>query len=572
MAKIVIKEDGDGHYIEGKVVSFDSTGLDLGGGGGGDGTVETIAAGSYVVVDNTDPANPNVGVDSGALATAFVPYSGATQPLDLGQGNTLHVDSIVPSTEDGGTVSIQGAQATTDGEIGGGVYIAAAPSQGAADGGDVTLAAGYADPAVATGTGNGGNIILNPGPAEGDGEPGHLKVIDDSKSHAGILDMGTLGDDRIYTFPDKTGTLAMLDDVGGGGSSQSPYDAVVAPSGGDYTTLSDAIAAASDGWAILVLPGTYTEAGFSTALEGISVSGLNAQSSILEFGSNSAVFENFTSNNTIVSGLGFTFTTGGFASHSDYFIARDCTFTKTGGTADCFDVSGAFAIVENNLFDTMSWTTASTASVLNMGGSYMKVRNNTFRVNNNHSTTGEGAIMFQGSGTVSDNTFLNYGSAAYDLVFVNNSTIFVDNSLFDLAATATGNMINLVGPLAVIKGNIIQGNNMGGIGTAGSSSQNVISSNTISCKNGIRIASGGQGNIVIGNEVNGSSTSGSTVGISAASANTAITGNYVSFFHTGIQITSGSTKSTVTGNISLNSTTNYADSGTTTTATGNITS
>jgi len=170
-------------YTDASESYFDITnGVD--GTNGTDGYTPYIEAGNWWIN----------GVDTGIVAevdiTAFVPYTGADQTLDLG-ANSLIVSSVVSPTDSPLEFTVGEASEATDGE-------------------DVTFTAGFGG----TGDTAGGDIIFTAGGKSGAGVDGKLAIQDPTSSIRASFDTSTLTTiAKTFTFPDKDGTFAMLDDV-----------------------------------------------------------------------------------------------------------------------------------------------------------------------------------------------------------------------------------------------------------------------------------------------------------------------------------------------------------------------
>jgi hypothetical protein len=80
--------------------------------------------------------------------------------------------------------------------------------------------------------------------------------LDNTKIAAFDLSSIATANTRTYTYPDKNGTFAMLSDITGGSQKVVEYDAIVAPSGGDFTTVK---AALDNGDQKILVTGSVTE-------------------------------------------------------------------------------------------------------------------------------------------------------------------------------------------------------------------------------------------------------------------------------------------------------------------------
>jgi hypothetical protein len=123
---------------------------------------------------------------------------------------------------DGGYATIQGV---ADGSSQGFFLAGGDASIADTNGGDFMMFGGNGEGtglgggfAILGGTGgvtdaDGGSIILSPGTAGGSGVNGRLRFVDPSSGSQASMDMSGLATDRTFTFPNKDGTFAMLDDT-----------------------------------------------------------------------------------------------------------------------------------------------------------------------------------------------------------------------------------------------------------------------------------------------------------------------------------------------------------------------
>lgn len=125
------------------------------------------------------------------------------------------------------------------------------------------------------------------------------------------------------------------------GGGQTLYEAVVATSGGDYTTLGAAITAGKT--RIFVRNGTYVESTISTATASLRIVG-ESQAAIISMGTNSATFSGA---NCSFANLSFTKTTSGVITFSGT-RARvfNCAFSGTATTTTQLVFSGSYSIIE----------------------------------------------------------------------------------------------------------------------------------------------------------------------------------------------------------------------------------
>ncbi len=114
---------------------------------------------------------------------------------------------------------------------------------------------------------------------------------------------------------------------------QTTVKKIVAASGGDYTTLSAAITAASDGWSIYVRGGTYTEAGVSSAINNLNIIGDGNATVVLNFGANSLTLSG---NQPTITGVTMTATTGILTISGGNAFIQANAFTKAANNTSIF--------------------------------------------------------------------------------------------------------------------------------------------------------------------------------------------------------------------------------------------
>lgn len=185
--------------------------LDQVGTGGGGGGVDSVQAGNGILVDDTDPANPQVSAD----LTIVVPYTGAVTSLNLGGQSLLLDGGSIDGTDAANSLTLNNAAGATPGDAGGDIDIDAGNGNGSGQGGSVSIASGAA---ASGGNANGGDIFLDPGAGDGSGTPGHVRIYDPTASFTAILDTSLVTADHTFMFPDKDGTFAMLSDITSGGT------------------------------------------------------------------------------------------------------------------------------------------------------------------------------------------------------------------------------------------------------------------------------------------------------------------------------------------------------------------
>lgn len=311
-------------------------------------------------------------------------------------------------------------------------------------------------------------------------------------------DTGTPGNSKLYGT-DSSGVKGWYNQPAGGGGS-NPYNAdlIVASSGGDYTTLGEAVANATAGQVIYIEPGTYTETADHSSSVAVRVIGTRASIVVLgaydiTFGAGSVV-EGFTLNKT---NAGYLYNTGEEVVYKNLYINVNVTTAKTiwaagansrienchieSGTSAINNqiyVEGAYSRVSNVTADITSVTNGQ-AFILALNGVNISVVNCNIDAST-YESGGEG-IRLQGNGGV-----------------VNGCTV----SGFPYP-------IRLNGTYCSATGNVLYPN-QNGAGIYVTSARNTITGNNIYCSTnnikGIQCSSAGDYTAITGNLMYGAST------------------------------------------------------------------
>lgn len=231
------------------------------------------------------------------------------------------------------------------------------------------------------------------------------------------------------------------------GGGQTVVTKTVAASGGDYTTLTAAIAAASAGWHIKILPGTYTETGFTSTLANLTIEGSGIGTTILQF----------STNNVTLSGAKLTLknfnadhSTGSFTCSGDDASIVDFYYTKS-STGSGLIASGLRPSMVNVRVISTSTTTGAgykTLSVTNDGGMLNNVYVKTSDLN---STTTAGVIGITGNEIlVSNSRFELNGANGFSLIQSLGKCRFSNCHFIDVAATGSASyLLNTTGMVIV---------------------------------------------------------------------------------------------------------------------------
>jgi hypothetical protein len=338
---------------------------------------------------------------------------------------------------------------------------------------------------------------------------------------------------------------------GTGGSGQILYTHLVAPTGGDYTTLSACLAAAVAGDTIFIKPGSYSEAGGTFAQANLTIIGAGDETVLLTLGANLVLSGNY------LKLSGVTIDNG--ASYQTQIAGQFSTLTLNhikGQASGYFNSNYYYNAYSNNIFEA-----TSSAAVCFFGPRNRAVGNHFIAAH-----VSGGGVWLNADSTFSGNFVYrqsnNFGSSSPLLCTGGEWVSVTGNSFFggdaaiftsDFRCSFTGNTVYQAGSngIQVVDGCTVSGNTIH-MGYAGS---------------GIFIndSVGGYGATVVGNTV--TSSSAPLAGAIGIQVNTSggyalISGNTISEVATGIQIGSGATATVVANNAISGCTTNISDAGT----------
>jgi hypothetical protein len=302
---------------------------------------------------------------------------------------------------------------------------------------------------------------------------------------------------RAIKFPNTTltdngdGTVTYTPAAAGGG--QSPYDAIVAASGGTHTTLGAAIAAASNGWKILVTAGTYTESAITSALSDLVIEGEGWNQSILSFSTNTLTLSGA---NLIMRDLQLTATTGVMNVSGAEAYIQNIYVNKT-STGSAFQLTGDQGRVIGCKFINSNATSAASFYTFRSTSANSFIYANHFEGQNLNTGANEGIFRFSNtSQTIKGNYFKCTGNQNNSFIGVAGTThLFEGNTIDNSTSGTTGYMIDTNG--AAIVGNTILAHLMNSINIRGAST--TISNNRMAGKNGIVFNAAGTYNVISGN-------------------------------------------------------------------------
>lgn len=379
-----------------------------------------------------------------------------------------------------------------------------------------------------------------------DGTDGNLITWDSS----GVAAVVATGDaDQVLTS-NGAGAAPTFQDAAGG-SGQTLYDAIVAASGGDYTTLGAAITGGAT--TIFIREGTYVESAITSSVANLTIVGANPETTILAFAT-----ADFTLSGTRLrlQNLKMTFSTGDLKSSGTYSEIIGCHYSKTGNTGAGY-VAGDDSLVQDCTF--LSTSTLNNVQ-MDINAARLRVIGNQFKHTASCTLTnsGIGTYRFGGSGTlVTANAFQWSTSGTGTLVGVSGT---VTGNTFIIDDTAIGVRVG---------GGTFSGNAVtdGLVGIVAGSSQPIITGNTITSQADAIQVNGAQ-TAVSGNYFFGAGT---TAGFTAIDVLTSIDevsiqNNYIANYAVGINVTdSACDRTTIISNtIDNNVTTPIVDAGTNT--------
>lgn len=337
-------------------------------------------------------------------------------------------------------------------------------------------------------------------------------------------------------------------------AGQSTYDAIVATSGGDYTTLGAALAAASNGWSIFVKEGTYSESAISSSLTNLTIVGENYATSVISMTTNNF---SLTGVNLNIRNLQISSTTGTVTMSGAETVCQNCYLLKT-STGDHLTFSGANAIFANNKYLQNSATEASGKINALFSGSGQIITGNWIKGYDVNSNSAQGAFRFTGTfQTIANNWMeasVNQGRTWIDLG--GSGSRFEGNGVRDTVGLTYGIITN-ASDISIVGNYISVGSSSKGINV--SSSLIYVVGNYISSATALTINASVSNSTISGNSFKG--TSGSPIGIDASGSNlidSTITGNTFVSSVKAVDFGSGSTRNVFVGNNITGSTTNTA--------------
>lgn len=343
-------------------------------------------------------------------------------------------------------------------------------------------------------------------------------------------------DNNAAHYLDGTGAWASIS------AAKTTFKYVVAASGGDYTTLGAALAAASAGDSIFVRAGTYSESAISIATSNITIVGENPTTTIISMGTNSFAL---TGADYTIQNLQITTSTG------------TITLQATSSAA-CSNVMGCKFVISG------SGGLLQTAYNINFTNNYVETSNSGAYANFSYTGSNYKA-------NISNNVFKIIPHASGSVRCGLGSNF---NGNYIQKASGTGGLHASMGAQCTLTGNTFDDVNAAGNNLLSAGQNNVVTGNrffegkTQLKAAGSKITATGNsfwgyyntsvtfvdftgygqctfsGNVM---EQNQGST-GSSVGVTLTSADNVVTGNYLKNFTTGISISTAFTSGMVTNN------------------------
>lgn len=368
--------------------------------------------------------------------------------------------------------------------------------------------------------------------------------------------------------PTKNALYDKIETLGSGG--QTLYDIIVAPSGGDYTTLGDAAAAVTTGQTIFVKTGTYAESAITCTVANITIIGESNQDSIIDCQGNSLTFS------------------GAFVT------VRGIAITSTSTTGGKFRLTGANANMSNCYF---------LEGAATMAGPRIEMTNDRWSFCNNYindqanTATTNSTVSFEGLGGIcNSNIFRTNYYRASGCVYSGANNITISGNTFVAANNGTNYLLTTANGPATIAANHFYGAASSGGGTAiktGATTDTVVGNTIMLVKTGVEVTGQRQtvtGNMIVRantygvhiNEANGfnnissnsfvqSSVTGTAgVFIGSTSSNNLVSGNLFRENTIAVQVNGTSNLNNhIASNQIYNSTTAISDGGTRTSIEGN---
>lgn len=339
--------------------------------------------------------------------------------------------------------------------------------------------------------------------------------VDNFKATAVVTEAeGLASSDNDTSIPTTAAVKDYVDD----NFNAITYDAVVAATGGDYTTLGAALTAGAV--SIFIKDGTYNESAITSSLAGVTI-----------VGESLGAIVNMAGNNLAMSGAdlqmkGFTIALDGGAItlSGDNLVLDQCKITKSATTGGVLTVSGSNSNVTSNKiidngtstsshivisgiscyfnanyinFDVAGTSAANAWMVVNDSGYHARIHGNYFEAK---AAPASGAIVLSvatSDGSILGNSFQGYASTGI-AIYLSDYLETISNNY--IAAWHTGVYLGSTIERVCITGNMMVAISQYGIHLDGGFN-NVIVGNTISSTNQCIQGTGADANTITGNRL-----------------------------------------------------------------------
>lgn len=322
----------------------------------------------------------------------------------------------------------------------------------------------------------------------------------------GLVPAPATGDATAGKYLKADGTWA----TPSGGSGQSPYDVVIASSGGDYTTLDAYFTAGATAGDVIYIQDSHTlGALINDATNNLTIVSSNPKNNAVLLGGYTITLSG---TNIKLLNVGFdadTNNAGKVTLSGNYADVDGCYFHMNALQNQNFSFTGLWQRVKNSTFHNDT-TTDNAGYLVRTGGAYSKFTNNYIYGSATSSNTNYPLLRIHSTNIeVTANTIYVTSSTNSNCVVAMNSSncMFTGNNIICSDNTKRPLAIYLNASSCVVSGNSIWGYFSHGVRSYGN--YNVISSNSIVNQTAtssycIAVESGNSGNLITNNYCTGS--------------------------------------------------------------------